>query len=283
MARNRRGESEAEISRKLEEKRGSGHGRDYTPWYYATELSSRGKCSRPFGTKTRRVHHFLSDGERDYFLILDWSKKVVDIREQYPLLPRERTVEICGQLNISYPVDPHTRAVRVLTTDFLIDIEKNGQTHRIARSFKMANDLGDERTLEKLEIERRYWETQGIDWGIVTERHLPDVLVKNLEWLSRIYDLDDVVLSPQQIGEIQAVLEDPIRRHAGTLRNLCRDAEARLSLAPGTALTAVRHLLARRIWTVDMNRQIQPNQVLPVLVMTPSQYGTYDQQSRRVA
>lgn len=50
------------------------------------------------------------------------------------------------------------------TTDLVIDLERVGKIVTIARTIKPADDLGKSRTIEKLEIERRYWPAQGVDW-----------------------------------------------------------------------------------------------------------------------
>ena len=59
----------------------------------------------------------MSNLERDYFYLLDWSSTVTDIREQYPLLPQEETLKIAEQCNIKHPRDPKTNHPIVMTTD----------------------------------------------------------------------------------------------------------------------------------------------------------------------
>jgi hypothetical protein len=54
----------------------------------------------------------------------------------------------------------------------------------------MVSDLSNARTLEKLEIERRYWLEHSVDWGIVTEREIPFQKAKNIEWLYSAQDYD---------------------------------------------------------------------------------------------
>ncbi len=285
MARNRGPETEAVIARRLAEGRGSGHLADYKPWLTVQDISSLGKVSRVQGYKTGRLHHFLSDGERDYFLIADWAPSVIDIREQFPLLPREKTIEICEHLRIAYPVDPRTRVTRALTTDFLIDLRVNGVEMQVARSFKKSDDLASDRTVEKLEIERLYWESQGIDWAIVTEKELPATLVANLEWLQSHSSLDEHQITASVVTHVEECLREPVAERADRLRHLCNSVDERLALSPGTSLTVVKHLIARRLWIVDMQMSINPNAPLSVLKMspTPLAYDAESQRSLRVA
>ena len=56
----------------------------------------------------------------------------------------------------------------VLTCDFMITT----QSGLMARTIKLSSDLQNKRTLEKLEIERRYWKEVGIDWKLVTEHEM---------------------------------------------------------------------------------------------------------------
>jgi hypothetical protein len=46
---------------------------------------------------------------------------------------------------------------------------------------KCSAELKNRRTVEKLEIERRYWAALGIDWAIVTEHEIPLQKCRNIE------------------------------------------------------------------------------------------------------
>lgn len=54
------------------------------------------------GMTTGRVYHFLSDLERDLFLLLDWQESVVDLREQVPL-DRDETARIANSRGVMTP------------------------------------------------------------------------------------------------------------------------------------------------------------------------------------
>jgi hypothetical protein len=87
MAKRSRKTDQAVIDRRIKEGRGQGTGAEYTPWLYVQDVPSNGLAHRIKGWKTKREHHFFSTLERDYFYVLEWSPFVIDIREQYPLLP----------------------------------------------------------------------------------------------------------------------------------------------------------------------------------------------------
>ncbi|MFH4130708.1 TnsA endonuclease N-terminal domain-containing protein, partial [Acinetobacter baumannii] len=66
---------------------------------------------------------------------------------------------------------------------FLIDTNDKKKPQFVIQ-VKPLKELIKERTIEKLEIERRYWEVKEIPWSIVTEQNIPTTARKNLEWLS---------------------------------------------------------------------------------------------------
>ena len=65
----------------------------------------------------------------------------------------------------------------IMTSDFLIVLDDG---RWVVRTIKEASELGDERVLQKLEIERVYWLEQGVDWGIVIAEDIPLDLVANI-------------------------------------------------------------------------------------------------------
>ncbi len=86
--------SEEKIERLEREGRGKGAGADYRPWIQVSDFSSLGKSRRVFSRKTGRVHHLLSDIEWHMFLLLEFSPRVLDIREQFPLPRSESSTSV---------------------------------------------------------------------------------------------------------------------------------------------------------------------------------------------
>lgn len=119
----------------------------------------------------------------------------------------------------------------------MIDLERDGKIVTIARTIKPAADLGKPRSIEKLEIERRYWMALGVDWGIITERELPPVFCRNLEILQGCHSLDDLNQPfegyyRERAGLIAAELN---LWPTATLHEFCCAMEARLGLGLGGA------------------------------------------------
>jgi hypothetical protein len=240
---------EAKIARFLKE--GTGRGPDYKPWLRIQGVPSHGRIHRIVGRVTGRIHHLLSDLEYRTLLIYDWSRIVTDIREQFPL-DRDDTRRIASAKGVQHPADPHSGTDLVMTTDFVIDMAKVTGSVTVARAVKPSADLDDLRTLEKLEIERRYWTEKGVDWGIVTERELPVVPMKKLHKLVGHREFNKGP-TPELVGMIDREL--PSWPEA-TLREFADAMDLRFGLEPGRALAVVLHLLATGKWIFDLEEPV---------------------------
>jgi hypothetical protein len=179
MAKHSRCWNQSVFEKYLREGRGRGDGPGYTPWIRIQDFASKGVVSRVKGRKTGRVHHLMSNNELAYFYFLDWSDNVLDIREQYPLLDLDCAINAAAQAGIKYPTDRVSGYPYVMTCDFLITTAQGFK----ARTVKLSSELTNPRTIEKLEIERRYWNCQGVEWKLVTENEIDYQKAKNIEWL----------------------------------------------------------------------------------------------------
>lgn len=263
MARRRYSIDENKIERFRKEGRGFGRLADYKPWLTIQDVPSIGRVHRLVGLKTGRIHHLLSDIERDVFYLFDWQDAVCDIREQFPL-DREATLRIAERLGVRHPCDPASRSPIVMTTDLLVDVTNRGKVTSVARSVKPADELDKPRVLEKLEIERLYWAEQGVEWGIVTKNDIPAMLVTNIGWCHSFADVSHLAqpyagyFDEKAILIIREIKENPKL----PLQRFCTDIDTRLALNLGTAFLLVRHLLASRQLFCDMNRLIDDTRTM---------------------
>ncbi|MGE7694967.1 TnsA endonuclease N-terminal domain-containing protein [Lysinibacillus sp. NPDC094177] len=255
MSKRKYGWSEDKRSRYIKEGRGQGELSNYIPWIKIQDISSRGNVSRLMGWTTMRQHEFLSNLERDYFSILDWEDSVVDIREQFPL-NLETTLRIAEEKGIKHSTDNITGIPFDMTTDFFITVIKNTEKKYIARTVKPSKQLEDERIIEKFEIEREYWESRGIDWGIVTEKEIPKQLASNILWVHKFYYLAEEDLS---YSTLLLRLLDFKEGSEEKLLAVCNRFDEDYNLETGSALSYVKHFIARKYISVDMNKKINPS------------------------
>jgi TnsA endonuclease N terminal/TnsA endonuclease C terminal len=245
--------------KRIKEGRGQNSGADYQPWSRVQDFFSRGQSNRDLGWTTGRQHDFHSQGERNYFLIVDSSEVVVDIQEQFPLLPLEKTLAIAKHCGITHPANSKTNEPEVMTTDFLITVARPVGGFKVARTVKPSQELSNGRVIEKFEIERRYWKEQGVDWGIVTEKEIDMVVVANVDWVHKFrYASALQPMSERLIGQVALTLTRMISRDDRPLSEIALECDDRLGLELGSSLSVARHLIASRQWLVDMSKPIHP-------------------------
>lgn len=236
------------VKRLQNEKRGQGVGKHYKPFLTVQDVPSKGRIHRRPSLTHNRIVHLLSDLELAAFLLFDWQKSVIDIREQFPLNP-EITIDISKRLGIKHPA--YQGVIQVMTTDLLVDFNSDGQHLSKAISVKYAQDLEDERTIEKLELERRFWEGEGIEWFIFTEHEVPVHFVKNIRWLAphmHSYDLDD----SQRMFVFESILQMLEASPEEKLPVLLSELDQKQGFERGTNLKYFRHLAAQNAFQWDM-------------------------------
>lgn len=175
--------TDEKIAKMIAEGRGQGEGANYCPFIQIGDFSNQGRGHRIQDHITGRVHHLLSDLEANYYWIVAWSDEVIDIREQYPLLPREETERIAAELGVTHPRSIGCSNNAVMTTDMLLTVRDANGIHLEARYIKYEKDLQDAHVCEKEAIERKFWENRGILYKIVTEKSIHLTKSKNIEFL----------------------------------------------------------------------------------------------------
>ena len=123
--------------------------------------------------------------------------------------------------------------------------------------------MQSKRNLEKLEIERCYWQRRNIDWGIVTEREVSQTIAENIKWLHPYLDLND--LPQSDITRITMVMTPLVLQAKDSLADIAAICDDQLGLRPGLSLLVVRHLLANRVGQVNMVKPIRPSERLVLL------------------
>jgi hypothetical protein len=269
MSKRQRGITEAVIARRIKEGRGKGRGIDYKPWLTTQDVPSDGLAHRKSSWTVGREHQLMSTLELHYMFIFDWFSSIIDIREQFPLLPLKDTMAIAEELGINHPVDPETKELNVVTTDFVITI-RDGDSHiDRAVAVKPAAKLQDPRVIEKLEIERTYWRTAGVDWCIATQKDLNPHFVANVQFLHDYHQLPEESLSEQQLADIITTLSQHIHTPIA-LTQIAANCDTALGLVRGTSLPVAYHLIATRQWYINLRVPLNPSKPLAFCPPLPS-------------
>ena len=260
MSKRKRG---LNIEQKLKEGRGTGIGEYYKPWIKIQEVPSKGRSTRVKGVKVKRQYELLSDMERDFFYLLEFSDDVVDIKEQYPLLPREETMEIALELGFEHPKDPMSGEPIVMTTDFLITVKDGESFYDVARTIKSKDDLLERRINEKFEIERRYWKKRELDWAIVTENEINKIVANNISFFRAYKDIQNIdCFMEMDSSQIQDLVYEFLKRiidNERSMRDICSEFDKDMLLPKGSGISIFKYLVINKIIVIDIKEKININ------------------------
>ena len=241
----------------LKEGRGQGEGVDYKPWLITQDFPSMGTATRVFSNKTKRMHHFFSNIQLMYFFLLDWEQSVIDIREHYPLHDLNNIFGNDEDLRLDKFIDKKNNIPYIITTTFLITFLQEGKTKHTARSIKYASELEKKITQEKLEIERRYWQAKGVDWGVVTNKDINMVKAKNIEFMHTYIKLENRKSDElESVSELSEGLYMRLKQEKNSIINILKRFDSDYDLEQGSSLSIFKYLLTNRRICVDMGKPI---------------------------
>ncbi len=259
----------AAMERLLKEGRGQGEGAGYQPWVQVTDFPAHSTCCTIDGWKHSRKYHLLSvNGERKYFLVLEWCDDIVEIREQFPL-PLHRTAQIARSIGKKHPKEDGR--LKVMTTDFLLFVRRDGEIRRVVRTVKLISGLWGANVFSLLEIDRRYWLEEGVDWGLITEANVPEPIWRNVDWLHESRDINKLQpLIPDQIKFIAEYMCEHIDIDSLiTLAPFCLGIDRAIGSEHGTALRVAKFLLANKILRFDVTELIETHKPLLISDVRP--------------
>lgn len=267
----RKFDSHDDYRRHLKNKYGIGDGSAYKPWLTVRDVKDKNAFrSIVKGIKTARQHHFLSSLETQLFYILEFDDAIVDIREQFPLIPLDTSKKIAKNLGITHPKVPKTGISHIITTDILVTIKDKDVISYCAFCVKPQEKLDDLRTLEKIEIERNWWEQIGVKFYIFAGNKATEILSRNIAWAT------DPIRSKTQfhinhlLGPALALLSE-----GKSLKvDLCDAFIHAFSITSEDALNLLRSLIATKLIKVSMDILLEDSLTIDI---------NYIDQNRRVA
>ncbi|NAX43358.1 MULTISPECIES: TnsA endonuclease N-terminal domain-containing protein [unclassified Vibrio] len=269
MGRGRKIESLDDYQRHLRNKYGLGQGANYKPWLRIQDVKSKGTRSLIYGRKSQRDHHMMSSIESEHFYLAEFSNRVVDIREQFPLFPLNFTQKVAKTLGVQHPTHPHTKEPIIMTTDQLLTIDSSQGTTYHAISVKSEDDSSDLRVLEKNDIERVCWELLGIKFSYFTGNELTRVQSRNLLWATSPFRKNPVSFSTEQVNCALSILT--VRQYF--IEDLCNQLISLNVTTHEDALLLIRFLIADRYIEVDLSKNIVESGLIDITYVTEQQGG----------
>lgn len=258
----------------------------YKPFLLIHDFSSLGRVAR-IRYEDREVH-VMSDLEARVFAELLWDQRVKRIFDQAALskladptriaklkMPARLLTEVIAhEMDVKHP-RLGDGSISTLTTDFVALLENNEWR---AYSVKMTQDVTrDEqneardkrvrRTLEKLEIERRYWRERDASWYLVTEAHVSRTRRMNIELILNAPDIRDLhhqEVWVQRLGEIISCVQSCPERSLDWLAN---QLSQRWLTNPSQFFDLLRFLCANRLLNFDLNQPFSGTMKAGVFVL----------------
>ncbi|ENM6584226.1 Tn7 transposase TnsA N-terminal domain-containing protein [Vibrio alginolyticus] len=270
MGRGRKLESLKDFERALKNKYGIGQGSEYKPWLRTKDVKSKGKRSLIYGRKSQRDHHMMSLIESEHFHLAEFSRSVVDIREQFPIFPLNFTQKVAKTLGVEHPTHPHTKEPIIMTTDQLLTIDTPQGIMYHAVSIKPEDESSNFRVAEKIDIERVCWELLGVKFRYFTGNELTRVQSSNLEWASSPFRENPISFSFEQLDCALSII------NVGQffIEDLCNQLTSMNVTSHDDALLLVRFLIADHLIEVDLSTNIPGSGLIDVLYVTDHQGGT---------
>lgn len=266
---------------------GQGHASSYQPWLHIRRKNTSSKSNQviawlpPLG----REAHFFSRGEYHTALLLLWLQ-AQDVREQYPIWPVAHPHPLSGaenvdetklpwskgllfiakQAGIEHGTDVGSRLPYVATMDLVATVQLQDEVKLFTFSSKPIADPSDEvkwRTLERLELERRYAAEIGAKHVVVTSALVPLRTAGYLEWWldgAKLHGHEDL------LSKLPAFVECiDSKSETMSMAEAVRDSAKRISIPLTMAWLAFRHCA----WT----QKIDVDPTRPLLTSYPIQRG----------
>lgn len=207
---------------------GIGHGSSYKPW-----LTLRRKNPSPKSNQVvswmpplQRTAHYFSRGEYHTALLLLWLG-VQDLREQFPIWPvphphplsgvpgsaaldlrwSRGLLAIANEANINHGYEIGSRQPYIASLDLVATVLLSNRVALVTFSSKPINEPDEEvkwRTLERLELERRYTADIAAAYFVSSSALIPPLMAGQLEWwldCSTLHCAPHLLLQSEEFAE----------------------------------------------------------------------------------
>lgn len=260
MSCGRKLESLQDYQRALKNKYGIGQGKDYKPWLRVQDVKSNGTRTVIQGRKSQRGHHMMSSIESEFFYLAEFMDNVVDIREQFPILPLNYTQKVASILGVRHPAHPKTKEPIIITTDQLLTTTSPSGDSFHAVSVKPESESDKLRVLEKIDIERVCWELLGVKFSYFTGNELTRAQSKNIDWATSPFRNNEPTFSHNQIDYVLSSM----KLGMNSVEYLCNKLISQNIVSNSDALLIIRYLIADKYIDVDLSSDIPESGILDV-------------------
>ncbi|MCA8348510.1 PDDEXK family nuclease [Burkholderia cepacia] len=229
------------------ERRGSGDGRDYVPGLTLREMGGVGRLRRFACTRCGGRQIVLSsDLILAVFVEEHWDPATCDLKEYFPLLDFETTVQIAEVIGVRHPT-LRDGSPAILTTGLLVCKHREGkyQWHAI----EIVSSREESSTpAAALRIKQEYWRRLGVQARVERSDGLNSHRAKHL-W--NLFNVAEQVmlrgLSEAEKFAQRTILGQFSSSRDATLLRLCHRVADAHGLARADCIAAMRRLIALRL------------------------------------
>lgn len=257
---------EARDIRLLSEGRGQGEKQDYVCWFQCHEENYPGTSFRIYNPKIGRMHQVFGRAQIFLLLQLMYAKDIVDIRENYPLLPAAEfyalyskrnskglptaeTFSITKEYKKSHPDFKHPKYsgshdYKVLITDFLITKTDGTQC---AISIRTKNSFKDISRFRKHIIEELYWQSRHIPFSVVEKDTINHQFSNNIRDILQPSPLSERAFSQSpHIAYAIKYFQQLFLTSTESVVEIAREIEKKYQLPEGAGINIFYHLMQNR-------------------------------------
>ena len=207
------------------------------------------------------THHLVSSREWACFLDMEWTVlawRQIDtllrgwVYDQFPL-PLKETVAIAREMGVRHPA--FSGVLWQMSTDVVGHAPVAGELIWLPRTCKTDASF-DERTIAKLEIERRYWSRRGAQLLPFTESDIDEPRLRCLEAVRPFFSLDEVTNPPVHVrSDLTAAWAEVLRKTAADVRlsTVCSALDQQFQMMRGGAQAMLFHLIATQVLRTDFS------------------------------
>lgn len=232
-------------------------GRKYIPFIDPRDIKSDGSKGRtPDFENEGQDKRVLSHNERLFAYLLMFDNKILWSKEQYPLLPIERSIAIAERLNLRHPKYPGTNVHAVMTTDFYcrtIDGKEVVYSIKDDEQIKTLTDRKKKNLENKEKIQRAFWEAKGVKYHLIYSSSLKSsAFTKNLGKLAHNLKIPfELELIRQRW--LVSFDEALITITEGRLSSLINETSLSVGIAYNQSVTLFQHCLWHKFITANLN------------------------------
>ena len=255
--------SQNKLDAKLKSERGIGEFEKYKPYLKTQDFSTRGISHRVRGNLINRMYEFFSSTQYNAFLLiedraLEKKSAIIDIREHFPLWDLKDLDVVDSSFKNIQLIDKKSKIDFIFTTTFLLTYSNQPSQYE-AISVKYASDLIKQSTLERLELERRYWQKIGVNWSLLTNKEIENQRgrLKNIKFYRPAFKLEEFGLTNiSELEEMKKALIYKISNSEDSINHTLHHFEIQYEIDSNLSLLLFKNLLARKEIAINYNRDI---------------------------